>query len=123
MDISYSMHDKTILYSEDIRAAISSLREAFEFTQKRAAEAQYTESYKENLNFLSEQIKSKNVVPSSSSTNNYKAFVPAFSESDKVFSQAKYVVKKYGDIIGKIEKCETFSCINKELDNALSMKL
>ena len=117
------MHDKTILYSEDIRAAISSLKEAFEFTRKRAAEAEYTESYKQNLNFLSDQIKNKNVVPASSSTHSYKAFVPSYSETDKVFSEAKFIVKKYGDIISKIENCETFTCINKELDNALSMKL
>ena len=123
MDISYSLHDKTILYSEDIRAAISSLKEAFEFTRKRAAEAEYTESYKQNLDFLSEQIKNKNVVPASSSTQGYKAFVPSFSETDKVFSDAKFIVKKYGDVISKIEKCDTFSCISKELDNALSMKL
>ena len=92
MDISYSMNDKAIIYSEDIRSSITSLKDVFDFVKKRAAEEEYSTCYLSNLNLISSQLKDKNIAPATSSTNNHKAFVPTYSSNDIVFNQAKFIM-------------------------------
>ena len=88
MDTRFSIKEKAIIYTEDVRASLISLKSVFEFTKKRASEEEYVNSYKSSLECLCSKIKSGEVIPASSSTDKTKAFIPGLNTSDQVYKQA-----------------------------------
>lgn len=92
MEKNFSLDEKSTIFSEDIRASLNSLRDAFEYTKQRASNDQYVENYNKNLEFLSFKISKAEIVPTSSGSNNTKAFLPSYLKSDEVYKQALYTV-------------------------------
>lgn len=92
MDIGYNMNEKAILYSEDIRASLSSLKEAFEYTKKAASNEAYLENYKDAVEDLSRKLRKEQIIPASSMTDNKRAFLPTLSKSDVTNQAALFAV-------------------------------
>lgn len=119
MDISYTIKEKSVLYAEEIRASISSLKEVFDYVRRQASEEAFIETYKENIEVLQSQLKERNVIQSSIPTNKKYAFIPTYSISDKYFNQAKVVIMKYESLAEKLKSCRTYECSNEEIDKVL----
>ena len=92
MDLSYSLKEKTQIFSEEVRASLSSLKEALDFVKKQSSNDEYTDNYQYNLTQLNNKIKTGKVVIASSSTNNKKAFIPSYDKNDINYKQALFSV-------------------------------
>jgi hypothetical protein len=92
MDKNFSLDEKSVIFSEDIRASINSLRDALEYVKQTASNDQYIENYNNNLDFLRSKLSKAEIVPTSSGSNNSKALLPSYIKTDEVYKQALFTV-------------------------------
>ncbi len=86
------MIKQLINYSEGIKSGFTSLKDAFDFVEKRVVEEEYSTTYLSILNLTNSQLKDKLISQTTYSTNNHKAFRTTSSLTDVVYNQAKYIM-------------------------------
>lgn len=86
-----SIQEKSILYSESIRANVNSLRDLFDYINQKATKDQYNENYVENLNTLNSKIEKDEIITASKVTEKEYAFLPTNKSTDQLVNQAKLV--------------------------------
>ena len=92
MEKNFTLNEKSIIYSEDVRASVNSLRDAFEYVKQQASNDQYIENYGNNLSFLKDKLYKLEIVPTGSASGKSKAFMPSLSKNDEVYKQALFTV-------------------------------
>ena len=92
MDISYSMKEKALLYSEDIRASLFSLKSALEVVKNKASEESYNKFYVNAMADLSNKLDNKDIIASASNTNKTNAFIPSSNKNDVTYQTALFAM-------------------------------
>ena len=90
-DLSYySQKEKAEKFTEDGRAGLYSLKEAFDYVKAKCDSDAYTNTYKEDTQWLMNSLKAGDIVPASSSSRH--AFLPAMKATDVKNKLAKFAV-------------------------------
>ena len=119
MDSSFTLKEKSIIFSEDIRVSINSLRDAFEFVKKQASNEQYSENYLNIIEVLNEKLGKNEIIASSKITDKKYSFIPTNDSNDVYFRQARFFHEKISNFKEKTYTNKTFSELNRELDEVI----
>lgn len=92
MDISYNMKEKSVLYSEDIRASLFSLKSAIEVTKNKAYQEYYNKFYNNALLDISKMLDNNLIIAASNSSDNKYAFLPNLSGNNVIYQSSLFVV-------------------------------
>jgi len=117
-----SLHEKSILYTEDARASINSLRDLFDFVGKTAFKHQYNESYSENLKLLEKKVNDGEIALVANSTDKNMAFAPTKKPSDPLLKQAELVKQSFYSKLN-LNDVKNFTDLNKQLSSLITSDL
>lgn len=89
MDSSYTLKEKSVMMSEEIRASLNSLRDALEVTKRSASNKQYNENYLQNMSELNTKLENGEIVGAKKSVG--ISFIPTNKVGDVFSRQADLI--------------------------------
>lgn len=88
MEQNFTLSDKSIIYTEDIRSSINSLRDALEFIQSKSVHDQYAKNYSNNLTLINSKFENKEIKVD----NSKGKLLSEMKSTDVLLKQSKLVV-------------------------------